>query len=102
MIKHKSEKEHENEVDLNELIKSDQDDSDEKSEVPQEVKDVFIALREYVEKHHYNAFFHVSFGAFDDDNEFISARYDSGRLSDVIMGPMEEILEELKQQLKQQ
>ena len=97
MVKCNPKKEHINEpeVDLDELIKSDQDDSDEKSEVPQEVKDVFIALREYVENHNYKAFFHVSFGAFDDDNEFISARYDSGRLSDVTMGPIEEMPEEL-------
>jgi hypothetical protein len=99
--------EKENEVDLNEILKSDQEDSvvkdesintEEESELSQEVKNIFEALYEYVEKHNGNAFFHVGLGAFDESGEVVDDRLGTYGSDDVIRISMEDILEELKQQ----
>ena len=72
--------------------------SDEEQDLSQEAKNIFNALYEYVEKHNDNAFFHVSFGAFDKANAVVDCRYDTYGSTDVLIISMEDILEELKQQ----
>ena len=99
--------EKENEVNLNEILKSDQEDSvvkdesintEEESELSQEVKNIFEALYEYVDSHNGNAFFHVGLGAFDESGEVVDDRLGTYGSDDVIRISMEDILEELKQQ----
>ena len=100
-------KEHEPEVDLNEIIKSDQEDSVvedesiysvEKQVMSQEVINIFEALYEYVDSHNGNAFFHVGLGAFDESGEVVDDRLGTYGSDDVIRISMEDILEGLKQQ----
>jgi CRISPR/Cas system CSM-associated protein Csm5 (group 7 of RAMP superfamily) len=107
MIKCKPEKEHENEVDLNEILNEDREDSVvedesiysvEKVEMSDEAENIFKALYEYVDKHNGNCFFHVGFGAFDKSVAVVDDRYDTYGCDDVIIISMEAILEELKQQ----
>ena len=99
--------EKENKISLNEILKSDQEDSvvkdesintEEESELSQEVKNIFEALDEYVEKYNGNAFFHVGLGAFDESGEVVDDRLGTYGSDDVIRISMEDILEELKQQ----
>jgi hypothetical protein len=95
------------EIDLNTVLETDQEkledkdeqiDSEEKSELSQEAGNIIDALYEYAEKHNFNAFFHVSFGAFDESNKVIDDSWDTYGTVDEIKISMEAILEDLKQQ----
>ena len=98
--------EKENEVNLNEILKSDQEDSvvkdesiytEEKSKLSQEAKNIFKALEDYVEKYNGDAFYHVDFGAFDESHEIIDDRFDMYGPDDLIKISLEGMLKFIKQ-----
>ena len=70
--------EKENEVNLNEIIKSDQEDSgvkdesinaEEKSDLSQKAEKLYRALREYVDENNGDAIFKINFGSLDESGD---------------------------------
>ena len=91
MIKHKSEKEHETEIDLNEIIKSDQDKAENKPEMSAEAKKLFLALDEYIAKNEGRAFYSVRFGAHDESGTVIDNYMDYSGENELILGTMKDM-----------
>ena len=92
MVKCKPEKEHENEVDLDELIKSDQDKAENKPEMSAEAKKLFLALDEYIAKNDGRAFYSVRFGAHDESGTVIDNYMDYAGENELILGTMKDMI----------
>ena len=92
MVKCKPEKEHEPEVDLNEILNEDQDKAENKPEMSAEAKKLFLALDEYIAKNEGRAFYSVRFGAHDESGTVIDNYMDYAGENELILGTMKDMI----------
>ena len=92
MMKTDDRKEHEPEVDLNEILNEDQDKAENKPKMSAEAKKLFLALDEYIAKNEGRAFYSVRFGAHDESGTVIDNYMDYAGENELILGTMKDMI----------